>query len=737
MCSSNTPPKPARAQKGTVNAAHRASLLRLTPAIRSSEHRLFRRDTGPARPVKPGAETAPGFSLFWHHGPVAVSVVSPVMVGRQGEVQALSDALSRTIAGEQATIVVGGEAGVGKSRLIQELAGSARQAGARVLIGSCVELDGGGIPFAPVVEMMRDLAAELPAGELDATLGSARAEVGRLVPELEVNSPSTSADDRDPARLLELMLGVISRLAAGVPLLLVFEDVQWADRATLDLFPLLVARAAGRKLLLVFTVRSDELHRAHPFRRMAARWEQQRSVQRIELPRLDVRGVADQIEGILGERPDAELVDLIAERSEGIPLFVEELLDVTRTGRLDADYLPPSLRDVLLARAELLSPSGQHVLRVASATSRWVPDRLLALVAGLPESELNIALRESVEQQLLVVDTSGRGYGFRHALAHAAIHDDLLPGERTQLHKAYAEALEDNPELAGSDLDASSMLAHHWLAAHNLSRALPASVRAGRAAAAAGVPSAAQRHFERALELWPEVPDAEPRAGIDHSQLLEMAALAAARAGALERGLALVDQALTEVGYGGPVERRATLLVRRASLLADLARDGEALAVYEQAESLLPRDLPTKVSAQVLGSFARALARVGQMSRAAELAQRALEAAEAVDATEERLEAQYTLATAGVYRGEVEAGLTLAEQVAEEAIQAGLLGLAARTFIALSDHQLMLARYDDAVQSSERGIMLGGRPGSAGPGARSCEVTRLRRCCARVDGTRP
>ena len=163
------------------------------------------------------------------------------MVGRQGEVQTLSDALGRALAGEQANVVVGGEAGVGKSRLVQELVGEAREAGARVLVGSCVELDGGGIPFAPVVEMIRDLAAELPDGELEAALGPARAEIGRLVPELDESTPAMSADDRDPARLLELMLGVVGRLAASAPLILAFEDVQWADRATLDLF-----RAAGR-----------------------------------------------------------------------------------------------------------------------------------------------------------------------------------------------------------------------------------------------------------------------------------------------------------------------------------------------------------------------------------------------------------------------------------------------------------------------------------------------------------
>ncbi|MGZ4221409.1 MAG: ATP-binding protein, partial [Solirubrobacteraceae bacterium] len=465
---------------------------------------------------------------------MAPSLVSPVLVGRQPELELLVSSLERAVAGEQATVLVGGEAGVGKSRLVHDLIEQARQSGTRALVGGCVELDGGGIPFAPLVDMVRALAAELPAAELDAVLGSAREEIARLVPELDVASGAPTGADSGPSRVLELILGMIGRLAAAAPLMLVFEDVQWADTSTLDLLALLVARSSDRRLLLLLTVRSDELHRAHPFRRTAARWEQQRLVERLELERLGSQDVAAQIEAIVGERPDGDLIEFIAERSEGIPLFVEELLRAVRDGRVDHDYLPPSLRDVLLARAELLSTSAQHLLRVVSAGGRWVPDGLLATVAELPSPELNAGLREAVEQQLLVVDATGRGFGFRHELARAAIHDDLLPGERAQLHEAYAEAIEDKAELAGSDLDASSMLAYHWLAAHDLPRALPASVRAGRAAAAAFAPAAAQRHYELALELWLQVPDAEQRAGIDHAQLLEAAASSAARAGPVD-----------------------------------------------------------------------------------------------------------------------------------------------------------------------------------------------------------
>jgi DNA-binding CsgD family transcriptional regulator len=636
---------------------------------------------------------------------VAASLVSPVLVGRQAELESLAGGLDRVLAGEQVTVLVGGEAGVGKSRLVRELIDRARTAGARVLVGGCVELGGGGIPFAPLVDMMRALAGELSEEQLDAVLGPARADIGRLVPELGDRSADPARSERDPATLLELMVGMVGRLAIDAPLVLVFEDLQWADGPTLDLLALLVARESRRPVLLVLTARSDELHRAHPFRRMAARWEQQRVAERLELERLVAGEVAVQIEAILGERADGELVRFIAERSEGIPLFVEELLGAVRGGRVEQDFLPPSLRDVVLARTELLSDNGQHILRVVSAGARWVPDRLLAMVAGLPETDLNGGLRETMAQQLLVVDESGRGYGFRHELARAAVHDDLLPGERAQLHRSYAEAIERSAELAG-DLDASSMLAHHWLAAHDLPRALPASVRAGRAAAAASAPSAAQRHFELALELWNQVSDAEERAAIDHAQLLEAAAAAASRAGATERALALVDEALNEVDDDVTIERRAGLLARRAELLGDLGREDEGLTVLEQAVGSLPAEVQSRVGARVLVTFARSLARVDQLERGGELARRALEAAAASGDLDVKLEAQLVLAQAMVYGGDVDSGLALLGEAGEESRRAGLGWVATRAFVNLSDLQMMLGCYDAAIQTTDEGMPL-------------------------------
>ena len=642
------------------------------------------------------------------------SLVSPVLVGRQTEAAALSEALARVAEGASANVLVAGEAGVGKSRLVHEVVGPAHVAGTLVLVGSCVELDGGGIPFAPLVDMFRTLARNSSADQLDALLGPARGQIGRLVPELHDGSTDGPTGDGDASRILELILGVIERLAAATPLMLVFEDVQWADRGTLDLVSLLIAGSGGRRLMLVMTVRSDELHRAHPFRRVSARWEQQRAVQRIELSRLNATEVAAQVEAILGERPHGELIDLVFERSEGIPLFVEELLGAVREGGLSDDYLPPSLRDVLLARAEGLSDNAQHVLRVASAAAREVPEGLLAMVSGLSEAQLSAALREAVGQQLLVLEPLGRGFGFRHSLARAAIEDDLLPGERARLHRAYAEALEANPELGGTALDAASMLAHHWRAAHDLVRALPASVQAGRAVAdAALAPSAAQRHFELALELWPEVPDAEQRAGIDHADLLGAAAEAAFHAGAGERGLALVEQALAEVGPAGEAERRAMLMARRSLMLRDLGREEEGIEVLEEAARMLPEGVPSEAAAHVLALLAWAMVRVDRRQPAREMAERALEAAQAADAIGDRFDAQITLGHLMVYAGEVEPGLALTQQAAAGAREAGFAWVGMRGYVNRSDLLLMIGRYDEAIEAAEAGIAVAEELGMA------------------------
>ena len=641
---------------------------------------------------------------------MAPSLVSPILVGRGTELEVLDEALASLASGASATVLVAGEAGVGKSRLIAEAIPRAGAQGARVLLGGCVEMDGGGIPFAPLVEMLRALALETTGEELGKLLGPARAEIGRLVPDLDDGAHPHAGLEGDPARLLELMLGVIGRLAAERPLMAVFEDLQWADSATLDLLSLLVGRTADRRLMLVLTVRSDELHRAHPLRRLAAGWEQRRLVRRVDLERLGEAEVAALVEAILGHRPDGALSQSLFERSEGVPLFVEELLGAVQDGAIAGDFLPPSLRDAVLARVERLSEPAQQILRVISCAGPWAPEELLVTVAQMPEETLYPALREALTHQLLVVDPSGRGYGFRHALARAVIHDDLLPGERARLHRLYADALEDGAAGGDPGLDASSMLAHHWLAAHDLPRALSASVRAGISAARAAAPPVAQRHFELALELWSEVADAEQRSTFDHIELLEATAQATYRAGAGDRALALIDQAITELGFTGAPERRASLLAVRATILRDLGRDEEGAAVLEEAAALLPEEPPSRVGANVLGELAKAMLRLSQLDRSGELASRAALSARAVGAIDEELDANVTLGYSIARRAD-ESGITQLRETGARARQEGRPWVAVRAFINLSDVLLDLSRYEEIPDVVREGLEIAEQAG--------------------------
>jgi predicted ATPase len=544
---------------------------------------------------------------------VSATLVSPVLVGRRDELSRLAASLERAQGGDATIVLVGGEAGVGKTRLVEEATARAEQAGARVLVGGCVELGGDALPFAPLVDALRSLARSTPADELDELLGPARRELARLLPELDPEAAlAVSADGGRTSQLLELVLGVLGRLAAERPLLLVIEDLHWADASTLDLVALLVRALRGVRVLLVVTYRSDELHRGHPLRPLLTGWERVRSVQHIELPRFARAEVAEQLRAILDTAPDGQFVDIVFDRSEGNAFLVEEILGAVQTGA-DPHDLPPSLRAVLLARADQLSEPAQRLLRTASAAGRSVPDQLLAAVAGLDEPALYAALREAVERHLLVVDESGRGYAFRHALVRDAVYDDMLPGERVRLHRAYGQALSEDPSLAGGDGQVAATLAHHWYAAHDLPRALTASVDAARHAAASYAPAESQRHLERVLELWPGVPDAEERTGMDAIEPLRLAAESAWSAGAIDRALSLLDQALAELGSNGTQVRRALLMERRGRALRDLGRAADGIAALEAAAALLPDEPPTAARAVVLASLANALLRTGDM----------------------------------------------------------------------------------------------------------------------------
>jgi predicted ATPase len=275
--------------------------------------------------------------------PVGRTLVSPVFVGREAELAALTAALDAAVAGDPAVVLLSGEAGVGKTRLVEEAAERANAAGVRVLAGSCIEMGGEGLPFGPLAHALRSLVRDTSPEELDAIIGPARSELAQVLPGLDPDSALGAAPlgEGGTARLLELVVGVIERLAADRPLMFVIEDLHWADRSTLDLVALLVRAMRADRVLVVISFRSDELHRSHPLRPLVTGWERVRPVQRIELGRLGRADVARQLEAILGAPPTGRLVDQVHERSEGNAFLVEEILGAIQSGA-DPDQLPLS-----------------------------------------------------------------------------------------------------------------------------------------------------------------------------------------------------------------------------------------------------------------------------------------------------------------------------------------------------------------------------------------------------------
>jgi DNA-binding NarL/FixJ family response regulator len=638
-------------------------------------------------------------------------LVSPVLVGRRDELDVLVAAAERAATGEPAIVLVGGEAGVGKTRLVEEAATRASGSGARVVTGACVELGGEGLPFAPLVDILRALVRSMPPDELDAVLGPARRELARLLPELDPQAPLASgADGSQASRLFELVLGVLGRLAGERPLMLVVEDLHWADRSTVDLVAFLVRTLRAVPVVMVGTYRSDELHRRHPLRPLLTSLERVRMVERLELPRFTRSEVAEQLEAILDGPAEATLVDEVFERSEGNAFLVEETLGIARAGA-DVERLPPSLRDVLLARAERMDDPVRQVLRAAAAAGSRVPEPLLAAVGGLSEPALLEALREAVEHHLLVVDESG--YAFRHTLMRDAVYYDMLPGERTGFHRAYADAVAADPSLAGDEGSAAAALAHHSYAAHDLPRSLGAAVNAARHATSAYAPADAERHLERALEVWPQVPDAEERAGMDRLGLIELAVDAAMAAGDESRALALVDDVLPSVDRESHAPRAALLLARRAEALRWLGR-GDGVAELEEAVRLLPSDPATAELAEVLTMLGSANFLNAELEGAADVSRRAVDAARAVGDSRREASALISLGSATSYLGEAEAGLATLREGFEVALRAEDEAASVRAYTNLSDALEMAGRHEEASEVARDGLAFARRVGLAG-----------------------
>src|SRR5215468_5470601 len=652
-------------------------------------------------------------------GGVAPRVSSPVLVGRAAEAAQLWAAFERAQAGSPATVVVAGEAGVGKTRLVSELIARVRAQGALALAGGCLDVGEGVVAYAPLVEALRSLGGAADPAELGRVLGGARAELARLVPELGASGEAgvqaaPGAGALTPGRLFELLLGVLHRLAERGPLLLVVEDLHWADQSTRDLLGFLVRNLrAGVALLL--TYRSDELHRRHPLRPFLVELDRSGRAERLELGRLGRRELGELLAGILGEPAPAAVAGEILARSEGNPFFAEELLAARVEGVGGSAELPEALRDLLLARVEALPQATERLLQVAAVAGQRVDHHLLAEVAAQPPEHLVELLREAVAHHVLVAEGGSGAYAFRHALVQEAIYEDLLPVQRPPLHAAYARALAARIEGQG-DAGAAELgrLAYHWYAAHDLGRALLASVQAGQAAEAAFAQAEAVGHYERALELWEQAPDAAASSPLDRSSLLQRAAQAASRTGADTRAVALINQALTETDAAAEPVRAGALLERLARYQWLAGETAAAMAAVERAVAITPAEPPSVERAQALAAHGQMLMLRSRNRAAQARCEEAAVVARRAGARGVEGHALNSLGTSLGNRGHLEAGVANLEQARAIAAELGDQDELCRAYHNLGCVYLVNGRYQDAVRAGLEGLDLARRFGQMG-----------------------
>ncbi len=543
-------------------------------------------------------------------------------------------ALERAAAGQPGAVLLGADAGVGKSRLLAQFAELATRSGARAVTTHCVDFGEVGLPYLPFADALAQLGAQ---GDVVDQVVRTRPALSLLLP---TGASDASAGLEEQASRLQLFDGIAAVLAAsgraGAPLVLIVEDLHWADSSSREVLRFLIARMRAEHLMIVASYRTDDLHRRHPLRPMLAELARHPRVERLDLPPFTADELRTFTTAVMGAPLPDDVLRRVRDRSEGNAYFAEELLEAGA----DAAALPGSLSDVLRARLEQLDPAVQHLARVASVAGRRVAEPLLRAVVSRGEpaaaDTFDDVLREAFARNMLGAE-DGRVV-FRHALLAEAVYTDLLPGEQTALHRAFRQALVDSPGLGSA-----AQLAHHAASSHDLPTALVASRAAAREAAHVLAPAEELRHLESVLALWEAVPDAAARLAEDRIAVVAAAAGAAGRSGLNDRAAALAQEAVAAAA--GDPGRQAPLRAQLARLLLALDRD-DAQGFEEAARALadLPAGPPSADRAWVLAVHAWAALAVARDAEAERSALAAIDEARKVAEPAAEADALATLA---------------------------------------------------------------------------------------------
>jgi class 3 adenylate cyclase len=604
-------------------------------------------------------------------------VLCPTLVGREEQLFALEDALFAANRGEGRLVAIGAEAGMGKTRLATELAKRARRLGWELLWGGCSEAELA-VPYQPVVEAVGNYLSHGSEERVVEQLGAARRELAQLFPQLAGDEAATPVGDPGQAklRLFESVVALLSMPARERGLLLVLEDVHWADSATRELLDHLVRRLPKMRSLLVVTYRSDELDRRHPLTPIVQRWRRSGDAEMVSLPALAGDEIGQMISAILDDDDvGQEFRDLMHARTEGNPFVLEEMLkeaidrgDIFRSARawqrrsLEQLQIPASVRETILLRFGRLDHAEAETLQAAAVLGRSFEYATLLAVAGGDETTVQRALAVGVSQQLLEeTDGPSARYRWRHALTQEAVAAEIVLPRRQALHGSAADVL-------AAASAAPVEVAGHLLGAARFDEAVPACVAAAeRAEASLGFGDAVEL-LERAL---PHVRDPRTRAHVlcRMGRLLWMDAKTAAAESVLAEGVAGLEAC-------GETLDAARYRLDLARCHWEQSRPDEAREEFERARIVLEEHGP---SAELALAYMR-LAGIHhfelETERSLPLARKAIEIAEAAGADFERVWAQAWLGYPLHHAGRIEESSRMIDSAFDEAMRRGF------TFIA-------------------------------------------------------
>jgi DNA-binding NarL/FixJ family response regulator len=620
------------------------------------------------------------------------------LVGRSAELGLLSRLLAEAAAGQPVVMLVSGDAGVGKTRLVTELGATARSEGFAVLSGRCAEL-ADTVPYLPLADALREaVTGPEPASPLRDAI-AARPVLSRLLPDRRESQTAGGGDTPGlvQQQLFGAVLGLLAELAEASPVLLILEDLHWADRSTRDLVTFLSRVLHSERLAIALTYRSDDMHRRHPLRPVVGELLRLPSVTAVHLGPLADEAMAEHLTALARQPLRAAALGQIIRRAEGNAYYAEELLAASPA----ASELPAGLADLLLARMEELSPSAQQVLRTAAVTGRQVDDELVMTASGLDETTYEEAVREAVAHQLLVPD-GPHGYAFRHALLREAIYADLLPGERTRLHARLAELLADARRAADVPGTAAE-LAHHCLASHDIPGAFAASVLAGQEAERLAAPADAHQLYDQALSLWDRVSDPEELGGVTNGELVFRSAVSAADSGDLVRAVARLRRLIGFLGRQADPALVCRANERLGYFLLDIDEDDAARAAAQAAVEALPEQPPRWERARALATHARTLLGMPDLEPARQRAEQARAAAKAARASWAEADALVTLGVISEQAGDVPGAVGLFTTAHRQAREANVLGVELRAAFQLGRMQLERGDLDGAAGPAHDG----------------------------------